>query len=132
MNHYLVEPIACTPASGWEKGQVENQVGNIREWLFTPRPAFAGFAELNAWLEQRCQELAQRFHPEQGDRRIAEVFEEERPLLRPFTAAFDGYFEQAVRVPPPAWRPMTATATACRRNSPGKPPPCALTPALSA
>ena len=25
--HYLVEPVACTPASGWEKGQVENQVG---------------------------------------------------------------------------------------------------------
>ena len=24
--HYLVEPVACTPASGWEKGQVENQV----------------------------------------------------------------------------------------------------------
>src|SRR4051794_5967379 len=21
--HYLVEPVACTPASGWEKGQVE-------------------------------------------------------------------------------------------------------------
>jgi transposase len=30
-NHYLVEPTACTPASGWEKGQVENQVGNVRE-----------------------------------------------------------------------------------------------------
>ena len=26
--HYLVEPTACTPASGWEKGQVENQVGD--------------------------------------------------------------------------------------------------------
>ena len=25
--HYLVDPVACTPASGWEKGQVENQVG---------------------------------------------------------------------------------------------------------
>lgn len=98
MNHYLIEPIACTPAAGWEKGQVENQVGNVREWLFTPRPAFADFAELNAWLERRCDELAQRFHPEQSDRRIAEVFEDERPLLRPFTAAFDGYFEQAVRV----------------------------------
>lgn len=98
MNHYLIEPIACTPAAGWEKGQVENQVGNVREWLFTPRLEFADFAELNAWLEQRCQELAQRFHPEQSDRRIAEVFEEERPLLRPFTAAFDGYFEQTVRV----------------------------------
>jgi transposase len=29
--HYLVEPTACTPASGWEKGQVENQVGTLRE-----------------------------------------------------------------------------------------------------
>ena len=38
-NHYLFEPVACTPASGWEKGQVENQVGNIREWLFTPAGA---------------------------------------------------------------------------------------------
>ena len=26
-SHYLFEPVACTPASGWEKGQVENQVG---------------------------------------------------------------------------------------------------------
>ena len=34
--HYLIEPTACTPAAGWEKGQVENQVGNIRERLFTP------------------------------------------------------------------------------------------------
>jgi len=24
MNHYLIEPVACTPAAGWEKGQVEN------------------------------------------------------------------------------------------------------------
>lgn len=23
-SHYLVQPVACTPASGWEKGQVEN------------------------------------------------------------------------------------------------------------
>jgi transposase len=34
-NHYLIEPTACTPAAGWEKGQVENQVGNVREWVFT-------------------------------------------------------------------------------------------------
>ena len=31
--HYLVEPVACTPASGWEKGQVENQVGVVRPSL---------------------------------------------------------------------------------------------------
>jgi transposase len=40
-NHYLFEPVACTPASGWEKGQVENPVGNVREWLFTPLARFA-------------------------------------------------------------------------------------------
>jgi transposase len=32
-SHHLVEPVACTPASGWEKGQVENQVGLVRELL---------------------------------------------------------------------------------------------------
>jgi hypothetical protein len=26
----LVEPVACTPASGWEKGQVENQRCGLR------------------------------------------------------------------------------------------------------
>jgi transposase len=36
-SHYLVDPVACTPASGWEKGQVENQVGLVRERFFTPR-----------------------------------------------------------------------------------------------
>lgn len=55
-NYYLFEPVACTPASGWEKGQVENQVGHIREWLFTPRLRFAGFTELNEWLATRCKE----------------------------------------------------------------------------
>ena len=29
---HLIEPVAtCTPAAGWEKGQVENQVGNLRD-----------------------------------------------------------------------------------------------------
>jgi transposase len=34
-SHYLIEPVACTPAAGWEKGQVENQVGHVRENIFT-------------------------------------------------------------------------------------------------
>src|SRR5439155_17286694 len=37
-SHYLIEPVACTPAAGWEKGQVENQVGNLRDQLFRPKP----------------------------------------------------------------------------------------------
>ena len=53
-SHYLVEPTACSPASGWEKGQVENQVGLIRERFFTPRVRVKSFDELNAWLLDRC------------------------------------------------------------------------------
>jgi transposase len=49
-SHYLVDPVACTPASGWEKGQVKNQVGLVRERFFTPRLRFKTLDELNAWL----------------------------------------------------------------------------------
>jgi transposase len=52
-SHYLVEPVACTPASGWEKGQVENQVGVVRERFFSPRLRVANFEELNALLLDR-------------------------------------------------------------------------------
>lgn len=97
-NHYLFEPVACTPASGWEKGQVENQVGNIREWLFTPLARFANFEALNEWLAMRCRELAQRKHPAAPERSIADCFAEEQPLLRPVTATFDGYVEHMLRV----------------------------------
>jgi hypothetical protein len=97
-NHYLFEPVACTPESGWEKGQVENQVGNVREWLFTPTPRFADFAELNAWLALRCDELAGRKHPEQTDRTVGDCVVEEQPLLLPVKAAFDGYVEKTMRV----------------------------------
>jgi transposase len=97
-NHYLFEPVACTPASGWEKGQVENQVGNIREWLFTPTPKFETLADLNAWLATRCTELAARRHPKQTSKSIAECFAEEQPLLRKISAEFDGYVEKTLRV----------------------------------
>ncbi len=50
MNHYVMEPVACTPASGWEKGQVENQVQFLRSRLFTPKLAFDDLEGLNAWL----------------------------------------------------------------------------------
>jgi transposase len=98
-NHYLIEPTACTPASGWEKGQVENQVGNVREWLFTPKVRCADFAELNAHLAARCLQIArERAHPEQQERKIVEVWEEERALLRATPAPFDGYAEKSGRV----------------------------------
>ena len=70
-------PVACTPASGRDKGQVENQVGVVRRWFFVPRPRFKSYAELNAWLEDRCVAWAKSHpHPEMSDRTTREVFEE--------------------------------------------------------
>jgi transposase len=90
--HYLVEPTACTPAAGWEKGQVENQVGVVRERFFTPRLRVASYEELNAWLLDRCVAYAKAHrHPEQADRTIWQAFEMERPKLVPITGAFDGF-----------------------------------------
>ena len=90
--HYLVEPTACTPASGWEKGQVENQVGNLRERLFTPRLRVASYDELNAWLLDRCVAYAKaNRHPELTDQTIWQVFEAERAKLVPIGSRFDGF-----------------------------------------
>ena len=91
-SHHLVEPVACTPASGWEKGQVENQVGLVRERFFTPRLRFKSFDELNAWLLDKCLAWAKAHpHPEQSDRTIWEMFEDERPKLIAYRGRFDGF-----------------------------------------
>jgi hypothetical protein len=97
-SHHLVEPVACSPASGWEKGQVENQVGNLRDQLFRPKPRVASLAELNGWLEDQCIAYAKRTrHPEFKDRTVWQVFEEERPSLMALRSPFDGFVEKAVR-----------------------------------
>src|SRR5436190_9418906 len=91
-SHYLVEPVACTPASGWEKGQVENQVGLVRERFFTPRLRFKSYDEMNAWLTDKCIAYAKAHrHPELTERTIWEVFEAERPKLVPYAGRFDGF-----------------------------------------
>ena len=91
-SHYLVEPTACTPASGWEKGQVENQVGLIRERFFTPKVRVKSFADLNDWLLDRCVAYAKaNQHPEFKDRTVWQVFEAERANLIAVPGRFDGF-----------------------------------------
>ncbi len=90
--HHLVDPVACTPASGWEKGQVENQVVLVRERFFTPRLRFKNYDELNAWLLDKTIAYARAHrHPEFRDRTVWEAFELERPSLVPFVGPFDGF-----------------------------------------
>jgi transposase len=90
--HYLVEPTACTPSAGWEKGQVENQVGLVRERFFTPRLRFKSYDELNAWLLDRCVAYAKAHkHPEFAGQTVWSSFEAERASLVPYAGRFDGF-----------------------------------------
>src|ERR1700750_427235 len=91
-SHYLVEPVACTPASGWEKGQVENQVGLVRERFFTPRLRFKTYEEMNAWLLDKCIAYAKAHrHPELTEQTIWEGFEVGARKLVPYAGRFDGF-----------------------------------------
>jgi hypothetical protein len=91
-SHYLVDPVACTPASGWEKGQVENQVGVVRERFFTPRVRVKSYEELNALLLDQAIAYAKAHpHPEFKDRTVWQAFEAERPFLVAYAGRFDGF-----------------------------------------
>lgn len=98
-NHYVFEPIACTPASGWEKGQVESQVRFLRNNLFLPMLSFDSLDELNDWLKLRCTQLADNHkHPELTELSVAQAFEQEKANLRAISMPFDGYTQEAKRV----------------------------------
>ncbi len=98
-SHYLVEPVACTPSAGWEKGQVENQVGLVRERFFSPRLRVKSFDELNDILLERCIAYARAHpHPELRDRTVWDVFEAERACLVPYAGRFDGFHAQTASV----------------------------------
>src|SRR3978361_2369260 len=91
-SHYLVDPVACTPASGWEKGQVENQVGLVRERFFTPRIRMKSLNELNSWLLDKCVAYAKvHKRPEIADRTVWQIFEDERGALVQVPGRFDGF-----------------------------------------
>lgn len=109
-SHYVVEPVACTPAAGWEKGQVENQVSFIRKRVFVPRVKCADLVELNQWLADRCRILAAGHrHPEFKERTVAQVFAEEQPYLLEVASPLEGFKEIPVRV--------SSTALVCYDNN---------------
>ncbi len=97
-SHYLVEPVACTPAAGWEKGQVENQVGNVRERLFTPPLHFATTPSSTPGWRRAVSPRRASAHPEQRDKTVWEVFEAERASLIAYRGPFDGFREIEVAV----------------------------------
>lgn len=99
--HYLYDADFCNVASGWEKGRVEKNVQDSRRriWIEAARRRFGSFAELNAWLGERCRALwSEVRHPEHSQFSVAEMLEHERPHLMPMPQPFDGYVEKPARV----------------------------------
>ncbi len=91
-SHYLFEPIACTPASGWEKGQVECQVNTGRRNFFTPLRCINYLEELNEQLLDECIEWAQKTdHPELSGRKVWDVYQDEKLSLLEYRHQFDAY-----------------------------------------
>ena len=99
-SHYLFDPDFCNVASGWEKGVVEKNVQDSRRriWQAAGTLRFASFAELNAWLLERCRALWQELRHPEYDLSIAEMLEHEQPHLMPMVTPFDGYVEEPGRV----------------------------------
>ena len=99
--HYLFDADFCNVASGWEKGVVEKNVQDSRRriWIEAAKLRWGSFAELNAWLSQRCRALWDEVrHPEHDQFSVAEMLEHERAHLMPMPAPFDGYVEKPARV----------------------------------
>lgn len=95
----MIEPVACTPASGWEKGQVEKRVQDVRRLCFTPRHKVDSMPELNRRLLQELEQAAQtRRHPDSPTQTVWEMFLQERAVLRPLAPHFNGYVERELRV----------------------------------
>lgn len=79
--HYGFEPVFCNPASGNEKGLVENLVGYIRRNVCVPLPKVKNLEELNVKLLEKCV----RYLDHKIDSRPAPVgvmLEEDRQCLQ--------------------------------------------------
>ena len=99
--HYLYDPDFCNVASGWEKGVVEKNVQDSRRriWIEAASRRFGSFAELNAWLGERCRSVwSDSVHPIHKQFTVAEMLELERPHLMSMPVLFDGYVEKPARV----------------------------------
>lgn len=80
MLHYRFQADFCNPASGNEKGNVENKVGYIRRNALVPIPTITDFDEFNERLFEWCEKDADRVHYRRGVT-IQSLWEEEKPKL---------------------------------------------------
>ena len=99
-SHYLFDSRFCTPGAGHEKGGVEHGVKYTRQNYLVPLPHVRDYAELNAWLRDRCLQDDQRQVSRQPQT-IGAMWLTEKPCLRllPDTD-FAGYISREVKLNP--------------------------------
>ncbi len=83
--YYLIDSNFCNPASGNEKGSVENLVGLAQRYIVGPHREARTWGELNEILWERCLEYARRV-PQGSTHSILERWEHEKKFLRPLPA----------------------------------------------
>ena len=93
--HYVFQAEFCNPGEGHEKGQVENLLGYSRRNFLVPAPQCASIEELNQLLLDRCLDYAKEHQVPGTQRKIAEVWEEEKPALLPLPPKPFGCYRQA-------------------------------------
>ena len=80
--HYGFKSVFCNPASGWEKGSVENKVGYSRRNFLVPVPRFLSLADYNVQALKEADLDGERDHY-RHDETIRERFEKDCQALMP-------------------------------------------------
>ncbi len=83
--HYLIDSNFCNPASGNEKGSVENLVGFAQRNIIGPQLEVQSWEQLRAVLWERCLKYAERV-PRGETQTVLERWRQEQRILRPLPA----------------------------------------------
>lgn len=91
MTHYCFQSNFCNPASGNEKGSVENFVGYSRRNFFVPVPEFEDLQAYNRSLLEICDRDMERQHYKKEER-VRDLFAVERKVFAPLPLVpFEAY-----------------------------------------
>lgn len=80
--HYGFEARFCNPYAGYEKGNVESKVGEIRRDLFVPVPEIDDVMQYNAELLDKHKIKASEYHYKKHIK-ISDLFEEDKKAFLP-------------------------------------------------